>query len=462
MASWAPGRLDVFAGGVDGQLWHRAYDGGWSGWEPLGGRLVGAPAVASWAPGRLDVFVGGVDGQLWRTWYEGGWAPATLSSVVIDGQGSGHGRGLSAWGTFGWAVNYGWSWQQILDHYYGNTTWGAVGNIPMRIRLMALDGQPESGVISTSGAAMWGGSATSRCWRQRPRRRVFDIWASSTKRLCPGTYDPSWTLIQSAVVGPIVFTTPYDETAAAPGDVLGLCQPDGSVVHYRGSIGVLSDATGVNRTVNETYLQNYLRGVLPREVPATWGNAGGGAGMHALWAFSVAARSFGVSQNRYAYAKTCDTAACQVYGGTAHRRPGPNDVATVREHQLTDRAVAETGGTVRIWPDGRVVSAEYSASHGPRNAGGQFPAVDDPADNVPQNPNHRWSRTLDANVIGAHYGIGQLTAAWTERDPASIYDGVWGNRVRLQGTGGSVTIANWDFRNTWGLLSPGFVIRAAG
>ena len=38
-------------------------------------------------------------------------------------------------------------------------------------------------------------------------------------------------------------------------------------------------------------------------------------------------------------------------------------------------------------------------SHGPRNAGGQYPAVDDPADNVPQNPNHRWSRTLDANVM---------------------------------------------------------------
>ena len=43
-----------------------------------------------------------------------------------------------------------------------------------------------------------------------------------------------------------------------------------------------------------------------------------------------------------------------------------------------------------------MISAEYSASHGPRNAGGQFPAVDDPADNVPQNPNHRWTRTLDA------------------------------------------------------------------
>ena len=62
--------------------------------------------------------------------------------------------------------------------------------------------------------------------------------------------------------------------------------------------------------------------------------------------------------------------------------------------------------------------------------------------------------------MAAHYGIGQLTAAWTERDPSSVYDGIWGNRVQLQGTAGAVTINSWDFRNTWGLPSPGFVISA--
>ena len=47
-------------------------------------------------------------------------APARqVASVIVDGQGSGHGRGLSAWGAYGSAVNRGWSWQQILDYYYG-------------------------------------------------------------------------------------------------------------------------------------------------------------------------------------------------------------------------------------------------------------------------------------------------------------------------------------------------------
>ena len=78
----------------------------------------------------------------------------------------------------------------------------------------------------------------------------------------------------------------------------------------------------------------------------------------------------------------------------------------MREHPLTDRAAAETAGVVRVWPDGGIVSAEYSASHGPRSAGGPFPAVDDTASNVPQNPSYQWTRTLDVAAVAARYGLG--------------------------------------------------------
>src|SRR5258708_7965708 len=56
VASWAPGRLDVFVRGTDNQLWHKWFAGTWSGWEPLGGSLTSAPTVTAWGPGRLDVF----------------------------------------------------------------------------------------------------------------------------------------------------------------------------------------------------------------------------------------------------------------------------------------------------------------------------------------------------------------------------------------------------------------------
>ncbi|WP_395689917.1 phosphatidylinositol-specific phospholipase C domain-containing protein [Caenimonas koreensis] len=72
-ASWANGRLDVFAVGVDNTLWHIYFDGGaWKGWESLGGVLTSAPTVASWGNGRLDVFARSTDRGLWHRYFNGG------------------------------------------------------------------------------------------------------------------------------------------------------------------------------------------------------------------------------------------------------------------------------------------------------------------------------------------------------------------------------------------------------
>jgi hypothetical protein len=87
-ASWAPGRLDVFARGTDNQLWHKWWDGNaWSYWEPLGGVLTSAPTAVSWGPDRIDVFGRGTDAQMWHKWWDGntwsGWEP--LGGALIGG-----------------------------------------------------------------------------------------------------------------------------------------------------------------------------------------------------------------------------------------------------------------------------------------------------------------------------------------------------------------------------------------
>lgn len=38
----------------------------WSDWEDLGGKLTTAPTAASWGPNRLDVFAGGENQHLWH------------------------------------------------------------------------------------------------------------------------------------------------------------------------------------------------------------------------------------------------------------------------------------------------------------------------------------------------------------------------------------------------------------
>jgi hypothetical protein len=83
--SWSGGRIDVFARGGDYGLWHEYFDAGWSGWSSLGGYLTSGPAVASWAPGRLDVFARGADNELWHDWYQGSWSGwGFLGGYFID------------------------------------------------------------------------------------------------------------------------------------------------------------------------------------------------------------------------------------------------------------------------------------------------------------------------------------------------------------------------------------------
>ena len=123
------------------------------------------------------------------------------------------------------------------------------------------------------------------------------------------------------------------------------------------------------------------------------------------------------------------------------------------EHTNTDEAIGDTGGVVRVWPGGETVSTEFSASNGPRTAGGAFPSVDDPWDDVAGNPNHRWTRIIDADTIRSRYGLSTANGVRTQVDADSPYEGNWANEVVL---GNGSTVSAWSFRNSFGLRAPGF------
>lgn len=70
-------RIDVFARGDNGEVWHKWFNlatFSWSPWESLGGQCVGAPS-ATWFHGSLSVFVRGTDDAMWQRTYtpSGGW-----------------------------------------------------------------------------------------------------------------------------------------------------------------------------------------------------------------------------------------------------------------------------------------------------------------------------------------------------------------------------------------------------
>lgn len=393
-----------------------------------------------------------------------------IVALVVEGTGYGHGRGMSQWGAYGWAVNFGRTWQWIIGHYYGGTSVSTTSpTARVRVRLTDHDGTRVVGIMSTSNRALWQGVGYSSVQAREVSPNRFDIYVSNTRR-CPTTSMTGWTRVSASVAGPITFATTVNETSSLAGDVLGVCEPgQQSVRHYRGSIQLLRDSGGTNRVVNDVLLENYLKGVVSREVSTSWGDAGGGAGMHALRAQAIAARSYARSQNRYSYAQTCDSTACQAYGGATWRptpfsaQPGSVTCEAGNatfECRNTNRAIAETRNLVLRWPDHEVVSTEFSASNGPRTAGGVFPSVEDAGDDTILNPNHRWTRVIDAHTLAAAYNLGTLTGAVSEADPNLPHIGVWDNRLRLTGTNGTVVVTNSTIRSAFGLPSPGFLVRS--
>jgi len=67
VASAASGGFDLYATGSDASLYHLGFDQAWgSGWDALGGPLVGRPVASAHAPGVQSVYARSIDGQIWH------------------------------------------------------------------------------------------------------------------------------------------------------------------------------------------------------------------------------------------------------------------------------------------------------------------------------------------------------------------------------------------------------------
>jgi hypothetical protein len=82
--SWGKDRLDLFVRGTDNGIYHKAWDGmQWfpsdaaDAWNNIGGQTTDNPAVVSWGKDRLDVFVRGMDGAIYhKAWDRDHWFPS--------------------------------------------------------------------------------------------------------------------------------------------------------------------------------------------------------------------------------------------------------------------------------------------------------------------------------------------------------------------------------------------------
>jgi stage II sporulation protein D len=363
---------------------------------------------------------------------------------VVDGHGYGHGHGMSQYGAEGAALS-GVKYRSIMHFYYPGTSWArAKGNIRV---LISADWTSDLEVRPAKQLTVRD-LADGAHWRLRSGKAV-DAW-----RLTPAS-DGS-TALQYLKAGrwhrwhvPDGRKTFRSDAQFHAPRGLTLVTPGGSTERFRGILRLARPSPGATTrdTVNVLSMDDYVQGVVPYEMPASWRQ-------QALRAQAVAARTYAAwerAQNPHRYYQICDTTSCQVYGGMA------------AEQTSSNQAVQATAGQILTYHGSPAFTQFASSSGGWTAYGGQpyLPAKHDPYDDFSANPMHSWSMNVSASSLERTYPqIGRLKKLTvTERDG----HGAWHGRVEqisLVGTGGRASMSGDDFRAEYGLRSDWFTIEA--
>jgi SpoIID/LytB domain protein len=361
----------------------------------------------------------------------------------ITGHGWGHGHGMSQWGARQ-AATEGAAEREITSFYYPGTTRSTTGaNSLVRVLLTADTGydvivRPESG-LSVQYRAQSGAqrdlvlpSSVDGCrvgwWRARAVSSDISIQA-----LCGESWK-TWRGTGSVDGNSPVTFTPSDGMV----DVARRLSSGFERKAYRGSIEANRSGSSL-RAVNVVRIEQYLRAVVPNEMPSSWPQ-------QALRAQAVAARTYAMreAQDRGGYFDVYDTTASQVYPGA---RLYNSSWSVVRSYEAssTDSAVSATAG-VHLRYGGRPAFTQFSSSNGGVTSQGSQPYLarkSDPWDAAAtSNSRLNWTDSVTATRLQNSYSsIGRLLRIRVlEREGL----GDWGGRIlrmRLEGDRGNVTIS---------------------
>jgi stage II sporulation protein D len=281
-------------------------------------------------------------------------AADAATRLVVRGGGFGHGVGMSQYGALGQAQQ-GRTYRQILGHYYTGTA------------VAKLDGDPVVRVLIQSGkrSVTFSGAAQAGDRRLQPGRTYSAIARGGAQ------------VVLRSSSGRKLKTFPAPLRIVGPRQDPVLLRGSGA---YRGAFELRPAQFGGLNAINAVGLENYVRGVVSAESPASWP-------AEALKAQAVAARTYAITTNKpgAGFDHYPDTRS-QVYRGVAAERP------------TTDAAVAGTASEVVTYQGKPVVTYFFSTSGGrTENSEFGFPggeakpwlkSVDDPYDKV--SPRHRW------------------------------------------------------------------------
>ena len=350
------------------------------------------------------------------------------SAITITTVGWGHGRGMSQYGAWG-AAKQGLTYDKILAFYYPGTTLATKSGTTLRVWLKADDG--TTNVSPASGLKVKDAAGKSLTLPTGSKYTQWRITRSSNKQaLSYRNAKGVWTTQKTSLNAKKTWQF-YNSSS----NTVTVLLPDSVTRTYRGTVAHVLSGTSA-RTINNVSLEDYLKSVVPAEMPASWA-------AEALKAQSVAARSYALrykanvgASNNY---DICDTTACQAYKGTGS------------EYATTTSAVAATAGKVLTYGS-TIAWTEFSSSNGGYSVKGSYAYQVAKADPYDASMNQYWAIPITAATLQQKYPtIGAFASVTVNSRDGN---GQWGGRVTsvtIKGSKTSVTVSGTSFKSTLGL-----------
>jgi stage II sporulation protein D len=338
---------------------------------------------------------------------------AKARAWVVKGAGYGHGVGMSQYGAYGYAKR-GFGYGDILTHYYTGTTLGTTAD--QSVRVLLRDGA-RSIFFRGAGSACGAGLGPGKGYVAKRKGSGVVVRTKKGRRIA------RCGAAMTAAGSPAV-------TVAGKGT-------------YRGSLEVRASGRGL-QAINVVGIEDYVRGVISKESPASWP-------IEALKAQAVAARSYALSTGRGGTFDHYDDTRSQVYAGVG------------AETAKTNQAVDATRLQVVLYA-GKIAQTFFFSTSGGHTENnelsslgfGQPPVpylrgVDDPYEAEAGSPYSRWKRKFSVRrmnsalrSIGLRGKLKNIAVTQRGTSPRIV-------RADLIGTGGTTTVNGPQFRSALGL-----------
>jgi stage II sporulation protein D len=344
-------------------------------------------------------------------------APSVASAKrwIVKGAGFGHGTGMSQYGANGFA-RHGFTYPAILTHYYTGTTLGTTASQTVHVLLRTHRPSVSfRGAISACGVSL------------KPTNTYV------AKRKGAGVRLATKKGVRVASCGGLL-----SATGAPAVEMIG----KGT---YKGALEVRpSSVPGKLNAINAVELEDYVKGVVPKESPASWP-------AEALKAQAVAARSYAISNPVHGNGfDQYDDTRSQVYGGAS------------AENAKTNAAVDATRLQVVMY-GGNVAQTYFFSTSGGHTESNEFSSlgfggtpipylrgVDDPYEAEAGSPYSHWKRKFSLRKMNSALGgllrgkLRNILVTQRGSSPRIVH-------ANLVGTRGTTTVTGPELRDALAL-----------